>query len=221
MDQFENKNHENVEERSDERKQHVQYYADGQMAGSREELESKRKHVPKDRKKLPGWAMALIIIGAVILCIILLTVGCTRTVDKITQNLSDSLGSAAGDNEVITDFGHDYIGVIHIEGTISEDSDGTYNQEYLLNAVDAMMGDSENKGMILYVDSREAAYMLQMNFTLRSKSTRKRQNDRCILPCSPWRHPVVTMFPQVVTRSLPTVTAGQDLSALHWERCTM
>lgn len=31
--------------------------------------------------------------------------------------------------------------------------------------------------------------MLQMNFTLRSKSTRKRQNDRCILPCSPWRHP--------------------------------
>ena len=39
MDQFENKNHENVEERSDERKQHVQYYADGQMAGSREELE--------------------------------------------------------------------------------------------------------------------------------------------------------------------------------------
>ena len=174
MDQFENKNHENVEERSDERKQHVQYYADGQMAGSREELESKRKHVPKDRKKLPGWAMALIIIGAVILCIILLTVGCTRTVDKITQNLSDSLGSAAGDNEVITDFGHDYIGVIHIEGTISEDSDGTYNQEYLLNAVDAMMGDSENKGMILYVDSPGGSVYASDELYLKIKEYQKK-----------------------------------------------
>ena len=102
---------------------------------------------------LPGWGKALIIIGAVILCMVLLATSCTKTIDKMTDRLDSSLLSGTIDNSVSTDFGHDYIGTIYIEGTISEDADGTYNHQYLLNAIDAMIADDENKGMILYVDT--------------------------------------------------------------------
>lgn len=71
----------------------------------------------------------------------------------MTDRLDGSLLSGTIDNSVSTDFGHDYIGTIYIEGTISEDADGTYNHQYLLNAIDAMIADDENKGMILYVDT--------------------------------------------------------------------
>ncbi|MBQ4650048.1 MAG: signal peptide peptidase SppA [Firmicutes bacterium] len=36
---------------------------------------------------------------------------------------------------------------------MSQDSAGTYNHEYILNAIDAMIEDSQNKGMILLVDT--------------------------------------------------------------------
>jgi protease-4 len=56
-------------------------------------------------------------------------------------------------NNVITNFGHDYIGTLYIEGTISEGTTDTYDHQYSLNAIDAMMNDDENKGMILYVNT--------------------------------------------------------------------
>lgn len=53
----------------------------------------------------------------------------------------------------MTDFDHDYTGVLYIDGTVDEYGTGTYNHQYLLNAIDAMMTDSKNKGMILHVNT--------------------------------------------------------------------
>ena len=101
---------------------------------------------------LPGWGKALIIIAAVIVVIALLTTGCNRAIDSVAGAFSDSFVSSV-DNTVTTDFGHDYIGVIDVVGTISEDSSDTYNHQYILNSIDAMIDDSENKGIILYLDT--------------------------------------------------------------------
>ena len=106
----------------------------------------------KAKKKggIPDWGMALIIIAAVILCIALLATSCNKAIDKV----ADSIGSSdESSTTVTTNYGHDYIGVINIEGTISEDGSNTYNHEYILNSIDAMENDSENKGIILYLDT--------------------------------------------------------------------
>lgn len=92
------------------------------------------------KKKLPTWLKALIIIFAIILGLGLLTTGC------------DSIFSSKG-NQVVTDFGYDYIGTLAITDTIDESSSGYYNHQYVLNAIDTMMADDENKGLILYVNT--------------------------------------------------------------------
>jgi len=97
-----------------------------------------------NRKRMPSWAKALIIIGLVILFIVLLGVGCSKFVSN--------LGFTPG-NEVSTGFGYDYIGTVYIEDTIDEYSTGLYNHQYILNAIDAMINDDDNKGMILYVNT--------------------------------------------------------------------
>ena len=84
---------------------------------------------------LPGWGKALIIIAAVIVVIALLTTGCNKAIDGIAGAFSDSFVSGI-DNTVTTDFGHDYIGVVDVVGTISEDSSDTYNHQYILNAIE-------------------------------------------------------------------------------------
>ena len=147
----------------------VQYYAGGRFSDSAEEAASATQeraagygsasysaagygsagygaagYAPR-RRRLPGWAKALIIIALVLLCIILLTVGCNRLIDNVIGSGSSS--------EVVTDFGHDYIGTIFVQGTIDESSSGTYNHAYLLNAIDAMIDDEDNKGLILYVNT--------------------------------------------------------------------
>ena len=125
----------------------VQYYSGGQFSG-----ESKYAgqgatdfdygtNAPRPKKKTPGWLKALIIIAAVIVGLFVLSVGCS------------SVFSSDDGNEVVTGFGHDYIGTIYIEDTIDEYGTGYYNHQYLLNAIDAMMEDDENKGMILYVNT--------------------------------------------------------------------
>ncbi len=104
------------------------------------------------KKQIPTWVKALLIIAAVIAGIAILATGCNKAVDGVVGSLTGSIFSSS-DNSVTTDFGHDYIGVVDINGTISEDSNSTYNHRYILNAIDAMIADDKNKGMILYLDT--------------------------------------------------------------------
>ncbi len=95
------------------------------------------------RRKIPGWGKALIIVALVILLIVLIAAGCSRLVDKVT----------GGSSEVTADFGHEYIGVLYVQDTIDEYGTGMYDHQYLLSAINAMMYDDDNKGIILYVDT--------------------------------------------------------------------
>lgn len=97
------------------------------------------------RRRFPGWAKALIIIAVIVVAVIFLTVGCSNVVGKV-------LGDGSS-GEVSTNFGHDYVGVLYIQDTIDEYGTGLYNHQYLLSAIDAMMYDQDNKGIILYVDT--------------------------------------------------------------------
>lgn len=119
--------------------------SDRQTQGERRQtivLESRNK------KKLPSWAKGCIILGAIVLLVIFLTVGCNRMVDRFTDGLFSE-----SNNQVIADFDYDYIGTVHIEDTIDEYGTGLYNHEYILNAIDTMIDDPNNKGLILYINT--------------------------------------------------------------------
>lgn len=90
-----------------------------------------------------GKNKGLVIFLIIIACFIAL--GILIRLLGIGNLLSGDLSGAANINE-------DYVGVLYVEGTISEDSD-TYSHEYVLDAIDGMMGNSSNKGMLLYVDT--------------------------------------------------------------------
>lgn len=144
-------NAESIQE--DKADKQVRYYTDGGFADSKSrESDEAVKANRYSWNTLPTWGKALIIIALVIICIGLLTSGCNKLVDGFVSEFSDSFYSSA-DNSVVTDFGYDYIGVVHIEGTIDEEGTGTYNHEYILNSIDAMIDDTDNKGMVLYLDT--------------------------------------------------------------------
>ena len=129
----------NLENREDQ----VQYYSDGRFSNDPDPTAAR-----PPKKPLPTWAKALLIIGTVILVIVFLTTGC----NKLVNNFKDEF-KTTDTTKVETNFGHDYIGVIYVEGEISEDGTDVYNHGYILNSIDAMIKDDENKGMILYVDT--------------------------------------------------------------------
>ena len=124
-----------------EEEKRVQYYSGGQFC----EADSQVKYTPSEAKKkkkpMPSWAKAIVIILGIILGIMILSKGCS------------SIFSSEPTNEVITGFGYDYIGTLYVEDTIDEYGSGLYNHQYLLNAIDAMIDDDENKGLILYVNT--------------------------------------------------------------------
>ena len=124
-----------------EEEKRVQYYSGGQFC----EADSQVKYTPSEAKKkkkpMPSWAKAIVIILGIILGIMILSKGCS------------SIFSSEPTNEVITGFGYDYIGTLYVEDTIDEYGSGLYDHQYLLNAIDAMIDDDENKGLILYVNT--------------------------------------------------------------------
>ena len=125
-----------------EEEKRVQYYSGGQFCESDTmvgytQTETKKKQ----RKKTPSWLKAIAIVLGIVFGIMLLSAGC------------NSIFTSPPSDEVITNFGYDYIGTLYIEDTIDEYGTGYYNHQYLLNAIDAMIEDDENKGMILYVNT--------------------------------------------------------------------
>lgn len=131
---------------------------DNEMIQETEQTEGMQQELPKQKtvvlgksqkKKMPAWQKGLIVLVLIIICVIGLVTGCSHFVD----GLDLGLGSTENSDEVVTDFGYDYIGTLYVEGEIDEYGTGTYNHQYLLNAIDAMMADDSNKGLILYVNT--------------------------------------------------------------------
>ena len=97
----------------------------------------------KPKKKKSGRKGLVIFL---VLLAILLGIGIAAN-----NGLTDLLG---GNGKESYDFDHDYIGILEIHGTMSDDgSDPAYNQEWLLERMDDMIYDDHNKGLILSVDT--------------------------------------------------------------------
>ena len=96
-------------------------------------------------RSFSGWKNGLLIILIVAVVVVGLGVGCNMGIR--------GLFTAAGDEDYV--YSSDYIGVLQVHGTMSEDSDSssTYNQQWLLERIDQMMTDSQNRGLILSIDT--------------------------------------------------------------------
>ncbi len=64
----------------------------------------------------------------------------------------DSGRYGTGEMSGAADVNGDHIGVLYVEGTIGEDS-GTYSQAYAMDAVQGMMENSDNRGLMLFVNT--------------------------------------------------------------------
>ena len=96
----------------------------------------------KPPKPKNGRNKALLIFGCILLGVLLLAI----LVKCGSDGEDDVYRSGADDIE------EDYIGVLHIEGEITEDGD-TYNQAYILDALDGMINNDSNRAMLLYVNT--------------------------------------------------------------------
>ena len=90
-----------------------------------------------------GGRKPFLIFAAVIVAIILLGVLC---------RLAGIGTGASGDMSGASQISGDHIGVLYIEGEIGS-TDGEYNHQYLLDAIDGMMDNDDNRGMMLYVET--------------------------------------------------------------------
>jgi len=109
------------------------------------------------------------IIGIIITGVVIIAVGVTGAFTNIVSNRVSEAQRQAGRgifNEVLSQPGNtvdlpaeDFVGVINIEGTISEStvsswsSSSSYNHDLYLDYVDQMINSDNNKGILLYVNS--------------------------------------------------------------------
>lgn len=155
----------NLENRDNmEQEKQVQYYADGRFSNNPDTAASRPPNKP-----MATWKKALLIIGAVVLVIVLMTTGCNKMVTEVKNGIKGT-----DITKVETDFGYNYIGVVHVKGEISEDGTDTYNHEYILNSIDAMINDDENKGMILCVDTPGGSVFASDELYLKVKEYQKK-----------------------------------------------
>lgn len=98
------------------------------------------------RRGIPGWVKAIIIVVVIILGLSMLG----RSCEKMASNFNIQKGNTVTTDDIT----NDYIGVIHVETTISEKGEsGAYNHKYILESIDDMMADEKNKGIILYLNT--------------------------------------------------------------------
>ena len=98
----------------------------------------------RSAEKKPGRKKPVLIFLIIIVCFA--AVGVLMKFSGITDFRSeDDYSGAAG-------IGEEHIGILYIEGVIGQE-DASYNQEYILDAIEGMKENSENKGMLLYVNT--------------------------------------------------------------------
>lgn len=110
----------------------------GKNAFDNSEDEQVGKKVNAGKKK-PIIIFACIVIGVLILAGLLSIVR-----GSVPEGRSDISGASGVRG--------DYIGVLCVEGTIGSD-DETYSQSYMIDAVEGMIKNDDNRGMLLFVNT--------------------------------------------------------------------
>ncbi len=145
-------------------------------------------YYPQPPKKKKKWKIIAII--AVIIAVILLVSACTASL-------------ITGDSGMDADYGggSSYIGVLHVEGTIttSSSSSDTYQQSWLLRQINYMMDDPSNEGLMLYVNSPGGSVYASDELYLKLKEY-KEETDR----------PVYAYFAETAASGGYYIAAGAD-----------
>lgn len=109
---------------------------------------------PPQRSGMAPWVRVLIIVALIMILIVYFTGSCVSNAVKAVNDAFESNLMETGADVTTADATGEYVGVIHVEGTISEDgaSQG-YNHSYILKSISDMAKDDNNKGIILYLNT--------------------------------------------------------------------
>lgn len=140
---------------------------------------------PPKKKK---WKIIAII--AIIAAVILAVSACAASMITGDSGMDANYGG-----------GQSYIGVLHVEGTIttSSSSSDTYQQSWLLKQIDYMMDDSSNEGIMLYVNSPGGSVYASDELYLKLKEY-KEETER----------PVYSYFAETAASGGYYIAAGSD-----------
>ena len=108
---------------------------------------------PAPRKSRPFWPW---VVGLVALIIVLIVI-CVAVWGNVTKNA----GGFAVNDYSISGPSQPYVAILHMEGEMTSSNDSSsllssnssYNQQYLLDSIDYLIGDDNNLGLMLYIDS--------------------------------------------------------------------
>ncbi len=145
-------------------------------------------YYPQPPKKKKKWKIIAII--TVIIAAILLISACAASL-------------ISGDSGMDADYGggSSYIGILHVEGTIttSSSSSDTYQQSWLLRQINYMMDDPSNEGLMIYVNSPGGSVYASDELYLKLKEY-KEETDR----------PVYAYFAETAASGGYYIAAGSD-----------
>ena len=141
-----------------------QQYQDQQNQQQNQQYQQDPRYVPQGnyqqpvqtRKGMPTWLRVLLIVVLIMVLIIYLMGSCVANIGKAFNTTMESSGLITDTTTDVTtaDATGEYVGVIHVEGTISEDSTASgYNHDYILKSISDMAKDDNNKGIILYLNT--------------------------------------------------------------------
>ena len=109
---------------------------------------------PAPKSGFPTWAKVLIVIALILVLIVYLMGSCVANIGKAFDSTLESELMNTGTDVTTENATGEYIGVIHVEGTISEDSASTgYNHKYILKSIEDMAKDDRNLGLVLYLNT--------------------------------------------------------------------
>lgn len=127
---------------------------------------------PGSKKKFT-WKRGMFIFVIILAIIIVAAIA----MNYVSHNGSGT--DALGDGDTV-DFNKPYIGMLHVDGTISESdsssllSSSTYHHQWTLNCIDDMIDDKDNKALILFVNSPGGSVYASDELYLKVKEYQKK-----------------------------------------------
>ncbi len=91
-----------------------------------------------------------VVIGIVIALIVIIII---VSVVSFFSLIADGLASSGNAGISTVTISGSYIGVVYVEGTISEGVAGTYDHNYIMTSIDDMIYDTNNEGLMLYINT--------------------------------------------------------------------
>ena len=90
---------------------------------------------------MPSWLKVLLIVALIMVLIIYLMGSCVAGIGEAVKGVADGTLTSTGTDVTTADAKGDYIGILHVEGTISEGSTAVgYNHNYNLNSISDICG---------------------------------------------------------------------------------